>query len=681
MCVGLTTNLSDASAGGTWSSTTSSVATVTPGLGSGGGVVGGGSGGTTVVNYSNGCGSAAVVTVTVTPFPTAITGATSLCLGTTTTLSNGTSVGTWSSSNSSIAAVGSTTGFVNGNNNGTVTITYANVCGSANSSLTVTSPTAISGITTFCQNATTILSNGVSGGTWSSNNLAVATATGIVNDGTIYGTGLGLSPGTATITYTIAGGCYVTINITTTAAPTPITGLFSMCSGTGVNLTDGTTGGVWSSTNTNVATVNTTGGVSGFGLAGGISTISYAIGICSASATVTVNPIPSAITGPLGVCVNSTIMLSDATLSGNWSSSTSSVATVDPGSGVVSGVSAGIATITYTLSSGCFITRSVTVNPSPATITGNLNVCVGSTTTLSDAGGGGTWSSSASSVASVGSLTGVITGFAPGGTATITYTAPVSGCSTSTVVTVNPLPSAIVGTNVICTGTTTTLTATPTGGTWSSVNVPVAAIDINTGVVTAGIPGTTVITYTLGTGCTSTMTLSVHQTPVPITGNTSVCSGSQTTLSDLPTGGVWSNSNNAVATIGSLSGVVSALSGITVVSTTIDTFRLAGCYATTTVVVNPLPGNIVGPTSVCVGLTIALTDNTGGGTWSSSSPSIASIGSLSGVITGFAPGGTATITDMLPTGCSRTILITVNALPAAIMGNTTICSGLGKCPK
>ncbi len=58
--------------------------------------------------------------------------------------------------------------------------------------------------------------------------------------------------------------------------------------------------------------------------------------------------------------------------------------------------------------------------PSAGTITGTATVTAGSTITLSNATSGGTWSSSATGIATVGS-TGVVTGVAAG-TATISYT-------------------------------------------------------------------------------------------------------------------------------------------------------------------------------------------------------------------------------------------------------------------
>ena len=81
---------------------------------------------------------------------------------------------------------------------------------------------------------------------------------------------------------------------------------------------------------------------------------------------VTVDPIPT-ITGTTDVCVGSrtTLSGSGAAASTNaWTSSNAGVATVSS-SGLVTGVSAGTATITYTNSGGCQATEVITVNPTP----------------------------------------------------------------------------------------------------------------------------------------------------------------------------------------------------------------------------------------------------------------------------------------------------------------------------
>ncbi|ERJ60163.1 T9SS C-terminal target domain-containing protein, partial [Sphingobacterium paucimobilis] len=95
---------------------------------------------------------------------------------------------------------------------------------------------------------------------------------------------------------------------------------------------------------------------------------------CSTVVTkdVTVNALPvvSAITGSNSVCIGSTVALSSTPTGGVWSSSNTSVATVST-SGVVTGVSAGTVTISYSVTngSGCstVVTKDVTVIPLPST--------------------------------------------------------------------------------------------------------------------------------------------------------------------------------------------------------------------------------------------------------------------------------------------------------------------------
>ena len=72
--------------------------------------------------------------------------------------------------------------------------------------------------------------------------------------------------------------------------------------------------------------------------------------------------------------------------------------------------------------------------------------------------------------------------------------------------------SAIQGATNMCAGTTTTLTDSTTGGTWSSSAPGVASIS-TTGIVTSITGGTTTVTYSYGTGCSATSVMSV--TPYP----------------------------------------------------------------------------------------------------------------------------------------------------------------------
>jgi uncharacterized protein YjdB len=284
----------------------------------------------------------------------------------------------------------------------------------------------ILGESTVCIGSTTALMDSVSGGIWSSSNTSIATigsTTGVVS---------GVSEGTTTISYTVTnnyGTSFTTRDMTVNPMPSidVITGTATVCAGSTTPLSNTTTGGVWTSSVTGVATVGSTGVVSGIGP--GTATISYIVttGGCSATATriVTVNPLPNAgtITGTATACAGSTTPLSNSTTGGAWSSTATSIATV-ASTGVVSGVAGGTATISYTVTNSCgtaAATRIVTVYPTSAgTITGTATLVVGTTTALSNATTGGTWSSGATGIATVGS-TGVVSGVAAG-TATISYT-------------------------------------------------------------------------------------------------------------------------------------------------------------------------------------------------------------------------------------------------------------------
>jgi gliding motility-associated-like protein len=278
-----------------------------------------------------------------------------------------------------------------------------------------------------------------------------------------------------------------------------------------------------------------------------------------------------AIGGPTGVCVGATITLTDPTIGGVWTSAPTTVATVVPATGVVGGAAPGTATITYTAAAGV-ATYVITVYANPTAILGATSVCQGGSTTLSDATGGGTWSSSNTSVATAVPSTGTIFGVTPG-TTIISYTIGI--CSATMVMTVNPTPAPIVGLGFACSGNTDTLSDPTPGGTWSSSNGAVATV--GTGGVVYGVSlGSATITYKLSTGCYSTFAVTVSTSPGGITGGTIMCNNTTLTLADGGTG-VWSSSNTAVASIVSGTGVVTAGASA---GTTIITYLFAtGCYA------------------------------------------------------------------------------------------------------
>lgn len=658
VCEGQTAALTTTPAG-TWSSNDPLVASV-----GATGIINGVNAGTTTITNTLASGCYRTVDVTVNQVPAAITGSTGLCIGSTTTLSNVTPGGTWTSSSPGIASVDPSTGVVTSLTNGTSLISYTLTTGCRSTvQISINAlPAAIVGNGNVCVGFSTTLSNPNAGGTWSSSNAGVALV------GSSSGVVVGVAAGTAFVTYQFtSSGCYRTQIVTVNPLPAGITGTNIVCVGSNVTLADATIGGTWSSNNSSVATIGSLSGIVG-GVAPGVATVTYKLGTgCYVTNPVTVNLLPSALTGSQTVCVGATTVFSSSTPSGTWSSSNTSVASVGT-SGIITGVAPGNALITYALGTGCFITRSVTVNPLPSSIAGVLTVCQGSTTLLSSLTAPGTWSSSDPAIASVGLTTGVVTGVF-NGNATITYKVP-SGCQVTAEVTVSPIPTPITGDMNICLGSSTTLTSAIPGGSWSTGNPVVAPIDASTGIVTGTTTGTAAISYVTPQGCRTVSILTVSPVPGDILGVPSVCVGSSVTLSDATSGGVWSSTNNIIATVSSSGSVSGVSTGVVTISYTMTT----GCAKTISVTVNPVPAPINETPAVCVGSSMTLTSPDAGGIWTSSNPSHAIIDVSTGNLSGITA-GTAVITYALGTGCKTYKIATVNSVPTAITGTKNICSG------
>jgi len=350
------------------------------------------------------------------------------------------------------------------------------------------------------------------------------------------------------------------------------------------------------------------------------------------------------------------------------------------GSGNVTGMGVGTTNIIYSLGPSCdsrpFAVR-VDLTPFPITPSGS-NICTGDTVRLTETTLGGTWSSSASSVASI-DATGLVTGLSAG-TSIMGYTTA-RGCGTSTYVTVNAGPLPIVGSNLVCVGTTTALGDATPGGIWASSNPAVGSVDAF-GNVFGITPGNTLVSYTVaGYICPAVQRMAVNAPPAPITGPANVCQGSTATLADVTTGGLWTSSSTGTVTVDSLSGVVTGVpTGATIqipVTITYSTGPIGtGCDANYVVNANPVPTPVSGPTSLCTGQTITLFDATAGGTWSSASSGVASVAGFrpSASVTGLTA-GTADISYTNSFSCAAVANITVNATPTPISGSSNVCLG------
>ncbi len=437
----------------------------------------------------------------------------------------------------------------------------------------------ITGPSTLCVGEIiTYTTTSTTGGTWSSSNLPVATVnplTGVVH---------ALAIGTTTITYALTlpcGSISVTTSVNVISTAAPVTGRNHICLNEADTLFDITPGGTWSSGTTTVGTIDPVTGIFAPQSAG-TTTILYTLGACSSTMILTVYPLPAPIVGPSAVCRFSSMTLTDPTPLGTWSSSVPGAASISP-VGLVTGVGPGgsATNIIYTLPTGCSIAHFVSVTQPPLPITGPSQVCQYNAIVLTELLGGGLWSSSPSSIASVTS--GVVTGLLPG-TVTISYTMP--ACPPANyIVTVNPIPSAIYGPSAVCVGMSTTLTDTTTGGSWTSLNPSITVS--STGVVTSSVPGISgVIRYTLPTTCYTTTTVNVGVPPSAIIGPDSICMGADSIMIDTTSLGigVWSSTNLAIAQIIDTSGVIHGISAGTVnISFTLP----SGCFAMKPFIVEP----------------------------------------------------------------------------------------------
>jgi len=529
----------------------------------------------------------------------------------------------------------------------------------------------ISGTFSVCEGSVTTLTCATpAGGTWSTSLTSIASVDGA-------GAVTGVAAGTATISYVLLPTVH-TVVVTVYPLPAPITSSsFRICVGSSIVFSSATSGGTWISANTSIAAVGSVTGVVA-GIGSGVTAIQYMLPTgCAVSSSVTVNPAPAAITGPTSVCEGGNVVLSHLATGGIWSSSNPIVATVS-GSGIVSGLVAGTTMISYQLSSGCTVVSTVTVHTTPAPISGSAIVCSGSFSSLSSSPAGGSWSASGSA-ATVHPITGVVSAVSAG-TVLVTYTLPATGCLVTRVVTVHPTPGPITGTAAICIGSSSTLSNTIAGGVWSSDAGSVVSISSATGssISVSGLSvGTATVSYLIGSSCLSTVVVTVHPLTVPgvITGGgTPMCVGNTMYLSGSVSGGTWVSTSAGVASVGLVSGLVTSLSaGTTVISYAVSGF-CGTVYTTSVVTVSPTPTSISGSSNLCLGAITLYTNGVAGGTWSSSHPSIASVGTGTGMVTGVNV-GSAVITYELSSGCKAMQTINVTPAPSVITGASVVCAG------
>ena len=650
----------------------------------------------TVTPEANGCsGSSQNFTITVNPTPSVspVSSQTvcSTLLTTEITFSGSLVSATsydWTSSTSSIgiAATGidsipSFTAFNSGSSliTGTVTVTpEASGCTGSSRNFTITVnplPKNITGITSVCLGLTTNLSDSTISGTWSSNNTTLAT---INTEGVVSG----LLAGNDTVIYTLPTGCIKSVLLTINPLPNPIFGVDSVCVGSSTALFDITPSGNWSSSNTTLGTVNTTGLV--FGLSAGIDTIIYALPTgCIKSMPVTVNPLPEPLFGDTSVCVGSTIILTDS-----GGAIAYEIIAVVPG----------ITTVILSTTSACSSHISIVVNRLPAIIEGMTGLCLGTTSVLTDSVTGGTWSSSDTSIANIND-TGLVYAMSIG-TATITYTLP-TGCFKTTTVNVNHLftitsleavnPSTCLGINgsITLSGLGSDITydvnylknGLPDTIMKSSNTTGQLFLDS----LSAGIYSDISVSLS---GCISNLRDTILVDPPPpsvpvLSDNSPLCAGTNLILNSTDsTAGISYSWTGAAGFTSSLQNT--NLSAIEPIDSGYYKLRvgLNNCFSYDSVFVHvisvPIASIISGDSVLCIGATAVLTDSVAGGIWISEN-SHSTISSLTGIINGVSY-GTDTLIYIVSNMCGSDTVkkgIFVNRIPLVdtISGPAFVCLG------
>jgi len=673
----------------------------------------------TITPTDNGCtGAAIVATVTVNPIPTATVSpaSQSICSGGATSLSLSSDVGgttySWTvtqtnvsgaanGSGSSITQTLSATTTSAGTATYTITPTAGGCAGSAVTATVTVNPvpsaTATPSSQTICSGSATsiVLSSNVGGTTyaWTVSQSGVSGASagsGASITQTLSATGA--SPGTATYTVTpTAGSCAganiivtVTVNPIPTATATP--NAQSICSGgasaIALSSTSGGTTFAWTVTQTGVSgasagsgtTITQTLTATGASAGTAVYTITPTLGTCNGSpitATVTVNPVPSATATPgsQSICSNTASSIALTSNVGGttfaWTVTQSNVTGASASSGAtiaqtLTATTSSAGTAIYTITptaGGCagpLITATVTVNPAPAmTSASTATICSGATVSIpltSNVASTYTWIASDNVNTTGESLT-------TQSTATLSNTITNSSTTAQNVIyTVTPTSTA-----GSCTGASQTVTVT--------VNPTPVMTSANSATICGG--GTVSIPLTSNIAATYTW---IAADNVNTTGE-SLTTQSTATLSNTITNSTTS-AQNVIYTVTPTAGAC------------------PGTSQTVTVTVNPTPAMTSATTAtICTGnaVTINLTATVAGSTFTwiagdnvnttGESLTTQSTATLTNIITNGTAVAQNVIYTVTPTfggctGAAQTVTVTVNPVPAMTSANTaTICSG------
>ncbi len=527
------------------------------------------------------CVNSTTITVTVNPLPVITAPGATICMGQSATLSaTGATTYSWAPGTGLSGVVGSSvTASPTANTNYTVTGTDANGC--VNKTVATVLVNLIPVITTgpsvtICNRATTTLSAfGGSTYSWSP-------ATGLSST---VGSSVSASPSSTTV-YTVTGtspyGCSsqatVAVNVNGLPIVYPVTGGGTFCAG-GIGVPVGLAGsqgginyelfvGSISAGITRFGTGSAIDfghpGTSGYYTIKGTNTATGCSDTMSGGAGIIINhgPVALAVTGGGSYCPDAPgvrVGLAGSVTGVLYQLYRDSIAIDTPVAGSGSPLDFGIHS-----TAGTYTATAVNAGMTCVTnMLGSADINVLSMPPVFAVTGGGTYCEGDPGVhigiigSQIGMRYGVYLGTTPmapsligmgtsldfglfttPGVYTVTSTNSATGCSDTmsgtATVSMNPTP-VITGDYLILRHTTTTLNATPAGGTWTSSSPTVATVN-SSGIVTGVGLGRTTITYTLPTGCDDVFDVTVN----PNLGVRATLGGSSLMLVPNPNNGVFS---------------------------------------------------------------------------------------------------------------------------------------------
>jgi hypothetical protein len=487
-----------------------------------------------------------------------------------------------------------------------------------------------------------------------------------------------------TTTYTLSStnslGCtssdQVVVNVNQSPANAPIIAPSVLCVGNNGMVSNPVPNGTWSVNSPSVMSLNAaTGDIVGVGA--GTATVSYtttATNGCTTTTTANIGvqalPVAS-ISSSNGnsVCQGTaTTLTAPAAASYAWNNGATTQ--------TISVTAGGTYSVIITSAAGCVSNPSapltLTVNQPPvanAIVSGPTTFCQGGSVVLTASGGTSyTWNNSINAAANTINTSGTYT-------ATVTNAA---GCSANTApITVNvlPAPAASItanGPTAFCAGGSVVLAANGAGSyVWSNGSTA-ASIAVNNS-------GSFAYTVTDANGCTTTTApTAVSVTPLPvvasIAGANTVCQGTNTLFTNATSGGAWSSSNAAIASIdatGSISGVTggNATISYTVTNNGCSTTEVKNIAVQTAPVTSI---SVSGPTTFCAGGSVVLSAAAGSGfNWTNTSTAQSITVTSSGTY------GVSVTNGQGCASIAAPVSITVVPFPVldAIAGSNTVCIG------